>query len=166
MFAVLFRRHVRDVHRFVWRRTRDDGLADELTAMTFERCWTALPGYEPKRSSLRPWLFRIAANSLASHYRSEGRRRRREHLVLVRDEPLVVSDDPASGMTGDEFGDRSVLDAMSRLDERHQEVLSLRFLADLDTDEAAEAMGVGNRHFAVMQYRAVAALKRQLEGKS
>ena len=78
----------------------------------------------------------------------------------------MVSDDPASGMTGDEFGDRSVLDAMSRLDERHQEVLSLRFLADLDTDEAAEAMGVGNRHFAVMQYRAVAALKRQLEGKS
>jgi RNA polymerase sigma-70 factor (ECF subfamily) len=166
LFAVLFRRHVRDVHRFVWRRTQDDGLADDLTAMTFERCWTALPDYEPKRSSLRPWLFRIAANSVASHYRAEGRRRRREHFVSVRDEPLVVSTDPANSLSDIEFGDRSVLDAMGRLDQRHHEVLSLRFLADLTTAEAADAMGVGSSHFAVMQYRALAALKRQLEGTS
>ena len=69
-------------------------LADDLTALTFERCWTALPGFQPRGDSLRPWLMRIAANEVASHYRSESRRQRREHLVAVRDEPLRVDDQP------------------------------------------------------------------------
>jgi RNA polymerase sigma-70 factor (ECF subfamily) len=160
VFAVLFRRHVEDVHRFISRRTRNDMLADDLTALTFERCWAALPQLEPTRMTLRPWLLRIAANAVASHYRSEDRRRRREHLVAVRDEPLR----PRHGATPDDLDDSVVLAALSGLGARHQEVLSLRFLADLSTAEAAEAMQVGARHFAVLQYRALRALRRALEG--
>jgi RNA polymerase sigma-70 factor (ECF subfamily) len=162
VFAVLFRRHVRDVHRFISRRTPDTMLADDLTATTFERCWAALPGFEPTRATLRPWLLRIAANELASHFRSEARRQRREHLVAVRDEPLQAgaSPDEVTGL------DTEVLEALSTLGERHQEVLSLRFLADLTTAEAAAAMDLGPRHFAVLQYRALRALRRRLEGSS
>jgi RNA polymerase sigma-70 factor (ECF subfamily) len=135
-------------------------LADDLTAATFERCWNALPGFEPQRTTLRPWLFRIAANELASHYRSDRRRRQREHLVAVRDEPLQAAahvDDAAV------LDDSRVLEALSSLTARHQEVLTLRFLADLTTSEAAEAMDVGTRHLAVLQYRALRALRRTLE---
>jgi RNA polymerase sigma-70 factor (ECF subfamily) len=163
LFAVFFRRHVHDVHRFISRRTRNDMLADDLTAVTFERCWAALPGFEPTRSTLRPWLFRIAANAVASHYRSESRRRGRERLVTVRDEPLRSAPRPDDVA---ERVDTEVLDALAELAERHQEVLSLRFLADLTTGEAAAAMQIGARHFAVLQYRALRALRRALEGAS
>ena len=157
LFGVLFRRHVHDVHRFIRRRTGHDMLADDLTAVTFERCWTALPSFRPGGDSLRPWLMRIAANEVASHYRSESRRRRREQLVVVRDQPLVTSDEP-------DLPDTQLVEAIASLDERHQTVLSLRFLADLSTEQAARALGVGRGHMAVMQYRALAALRRQLEG--
>ena len=157
---MIFNRHVHDVHRFVRRRTGDDALADDLTAVTFERCWTALPSFEPKRMTLRPWLFRIAANTIASHYRSEGRRRRREHLVAVREQPLVVD----RTLDGNPFADAAVLEALGRLGERHQQVLSLRFLADLTTAEAADAMAIGRGHLAVLQYRALAALRHEWEG--
>ena len=103
-FAVLFHRHVHDVHRFLRRRTGDDALADDLTALVFERCWTALPGFRPHHATLRPWLLRIAANVVASHYRSEGRRRRREHLVAIRDDPCTDGD-----LTPDRFDDTAVL---------------------------------------------------------
>ncbi len=132
-------------------------LADDLTALTFERCWRALPGFRPRRDSLRPWLMRIAANEVASHYRSESRRHRREHLVATRDEPLSANREP--GLPDDEL-----VAALAMLDERHQTVLSLRFLADLSTEQAALAMDVSRSHFAVLQYRALAALRRQLEG--
>ena len=157
LFTVLFRRHVHDVHRFIRRRTGHDMLADDLTAMTFERCWVALPGFRPHGDSLRPWLMRIAANEVASHYRSEARRRRREQLVVLRDQPLITGDEP-------DLPDTQLVEAIASLDERHQTVLSLRFLADLSTEEAAQAMDVGRRHFAVMQYRALAALRGQLKG--
>lgn len=132
-------------------------LADDLTALTFERCWTALPGFQPRGDSLRPWLMRIAANEVASHYRSESRRQRREHLVAVRDEPLKVDDQP-------DLADAELVRALASLGERHQMVLSLRYLADLSTEEAAQAMQIGRGHFAVLQYRALAAMRRRLEG--
>lgn len=157
-FSLLFRRHVHDVHRFVRRRTGSDALADDLTATTFERCWRALPDFEPQRDTLRPWLLRIAANELAGHYRSETRRRRREELAASREAPHRTV--PPVEPTLDEG---AVLRALDELGERHQIVLSLRFLADLSTAEAAAAMQVGSRHFAVMQYRALAALRHQLE---
>lgn len=156
-FAALFRRHVHDVHRFVRRRTGDDALADDLTALVFERCWVALPGLRLRHDSLRPWLLRVAANVLASHYRSDGRRRRREQLAVVRDEPRATVD------AADAFGDDAVLDALGELSERHQEVLTLRFLADLTTEEIADVLGINRGHVAVLQYRALAALRRRLE---
>jgi RNA polymerase sigma factor (sigma-70 family) len=62
------------------------------------------------------------------------------------------------------FADSAALDALGRLGERHQQVLTLRYLADLSTAEAAEAMQVGRSHFAVLQYRALGALRQQWEG--
>jgi RNA polymerase sigma factor (sigma-70 family) len=60
--------------------------------------------------------------------------------------------------------DAQLLAAISRLGERHQVVLSLRFLADLTTEETAEALGISRNHVAVVQRRALGALRHQLEG--
>ena len=155
-FAVLFHRHVHDVHRFVWRRTRNDMLADDITAATFETCWQVLPRFRPRRTSVRPWLFRTAANKVTDHFRSEGRRAARQHLAATREAPLERSFEPAES-------DGELLGALAELGERDQMVLSLRFLSDLTTDETAEALGVSRRHCAVIQHRALAALRRKRE---
>jgi RNA polymerase sigma-70 factor (ECF subfamily) len=143
------------VHRFVRRRTGDDALADDLTAVTFQRCWSALGKVRPDRSTLRPWLMRIAANEMSSHYRSEGRRHRRERLVDVRERPLRRTDHEPSIER-----DAELVAALSTLSERYQTVLALRFLADLTTEEAAEAMDMSRQHLAVLQHRALGALRR------
>ena len=161
-FRTLFHRHVNDIHAFVRRRTFDDALTDDIVATTFERCWDALPTLDLQRSTLRPWLMRVAANLLADHHRSSSRRRRREQTVHRQTEPLgaATPNDPAETAAG---GDTELIAAIGQLNERHQTVLSLRFLADLSTEEAAAAMNVDRRHFAVLQHRALQALRRHLE---
>ena len=135
-------------------------LADDVTAVVFERCWIGIATFRPRNQTVRPWLFRVAANELASHYRREGRRGAREHLAAVRDRPLTDQADVGDGCS-DEV---ELLDAMSRLRPRDQTVLSLRFLADLTTQEAAEALGVDRSHLAVLQHRALTMLRRELGG--
>lgn len=135
-------------------------LADDITAATFEKCWRSISTFEPQRTTVRPWLFRVAANELASHFRAEHRRGAREHLVAVRERPLRQQHDHEE-LVGD---DEELVAAMSRLRDRDQTVLALRFLADLTTEEAAMAMEVERSHFAVLQHRALAALRRELEG--
>ena len=42
------------------RALNDDGLAQEAVQETFLRAWRAADRYDPKRSSLRTWMFAIA----------------------------------------------------------------------------------------------------------
>ena len=98
---------------------------------------------------------RIAANEMASHYRSETRRHRRERLFDVREQALRHSD-----VSPSLDGDAELVAALSTLSERYQTVLALRFLADLTTEEAAEAMDMSRQHLAVLQHRALGVLRR------
>jgi RNA polymerase sigma-70 factor (ECF subfamily) len=157
-FGVLFRRHVTAVHAFVQRRCRSIDLADDLTAAAFEKAWRALPSFRNGEGGFRPWIFRIAANEMASHYRSESRRGRREQLVAHSESRIGSVPDPLPH-------DRSVvLEALSQLGERHQEVITLRFLADLSTAETAKALGTTRAHVAVLSHRALGALRSAVAG--
>jgi len=157
-FGVLFRRHVTAVHAFVQRRCRSIDLADDLTAAAFEKAWRALPSFRNGEGGFRPWIFRIAANEMASHYRSESRRGRREQLVAYSEARIGSAPDALPH-------DRSVvLEALSQLGERHQEVITLRFLADLSTAETANALGITRAHVAVLSHRALGALRSAVAG--
>ena len=72
-FAELYRRYVNRVHAFVYRRSRSTEIADEITSATFERALRALPGFRWREGGFQAWIYRIAANELASHYRRAQR---------------------------------------------------------------------------------------------
>jgi len=46
----------------VRRALNDDGLAEEAVQETFLRAWRAADRHDPRKSSLRTWLFAIARN--------------------------------------------------------------------------------------------------------
>jgi RNA polymerase sigma-70 factor, ECF subfamily len=51
-----------EIYRMSYRALNDDGLAEEAVQETFLRAWRASDRYDPKRSSLRTWMFAIARN--------------------------------------------------------------------------------------------------------
>ena len=52
--------------------------------------------------------------------------------------------------------------ALGTLTPRYQQALSLRYLADLDNEQAAAAMDIPRKRFAVVLHRATAALRTAL----
>lgn len=165
-FALLFRRHGPGVHAFAQRRLRSVDLADDVTSLAFEHAWVGLDRLGARHGDrFRPWVFRIAANEMASMMRSSERRRDRDHLSARRG-----AVEHERGLAADEFAavdtaidTAPILAAMSELPERHQTVLMLRFLADLSPSDTALAMSVSVGNVAVMTHRAVAALRRQVD---
>jgi len=90
-FGVFYSRRVDVLLAFFLRRTGDRELAADLTAETFAAALSALPRYDPQRSSALGWLFTIAHHKLVDSIRRgqvEDRARRRLGL-----EPLVFSDE-------------------------------------------------------------------------
>ena len=134
-FGLLFRRHATAVHTFAQRRTRSADLADDITATAFEKAWRSLDRLGPgDGDAFRPWVFRIAANEMASLMRSRSRRQHREHLAASRGE--IPSDGGAAhadadglGVIDDALDGGEVLAALAQLPERYQEVISLRYLS-------------------------------------
>jgi len=161
-FAQLYRLYVPRIHAFTYRRSRSREVAEDVTAATFEQALRSLPSFQWKGGGFGPWLFRIAANQLVDHYRTEQRARgRRENRPLGRLEALP----PAAGFdeVDDAAGADRILVCLATLNPRYQKAISLRYLAGLSPAEAAEAMGTTKPVLAVTLHRALAALRRALE---
>ena len=158
-FVVLYRKYVDAIYGFAMRRARSREVAEDVTATTFERALRHLDRVAPGDDTFRPWLFRIAANTLVDHHRREQRpfTARGRRAVLLHSLPPTL--DSFDAFEREEDVARAVR-ALDMLTPRHQEVITLRYLAGLDPDEAALAMGCSKATLAVTLHRALTALRR------
>jgi RNA polymerase sigma-70 factor (ECF subfamily) len=158
-FGALYRRYSGRIYAFAHRRTWTREAAEDVTAATFERAYRHLDKFDESGAGFGPWLFRIPANELVDHYRREGRPRtgRGQRALRVLTDDNTVDDVDRIDRADDV---ERMLDAMSTLRPRYQEALSLRYLAELDADDAARAMGCTKPVLAVTLHRALGSLRK------
>ena len=137
--GVLFDRHHRAVERFAGRLTYCDAeeLAD-VVQTTFIEVNKAAKSFKGK-SSVKTWIFSIAANVARHHVR--GEMRRRAMLAEVSSRPA-----PMSGAPDDAAAHRQLLErlreALAALPRELRETFVLCDLEEVPGAEAARAMGV------------------------
>ena len=161
-FATLYRLYLPKIHAFAYRRTSSRELAEDITAATFERAYRQLDRFEWRGGGFGAWLFRIAANELADHYRRQQRALsdRGQTAFGALHNPTQVDD--LDRIDGDDSTGQLVA-ALGQLNPRYQEAISLRYLAGLSHEESAEALGVTKPVMAVTLTRALKALKKAME---
>jgi RNA polymerase sigma-70 factor (ECF subfamily) len=139
-FGVLFERHAQAVYNYLFRRTADWALAEDLTSVVFVEAWRRRTDVRLQRELLLPWLLGVATNVLRNKRRSQWRHRAalkrlpREHAQDFADE--------ANDRLDDEREMRTVLRTIAQLPRREQDVLALCAWAELSYEEAAVALGV------------------------
>ncbi len=160
-FAALYRHYLPRIHAFAWRRTGSVQAAEDICAATFESALRRMGSFRWREPGIGPWLFRIAANATIDHHRREGR----QHSDRGQ-QAMSVMHDPADDSHGlDWIGDdhHALRHALGELSDRYQRAIGLRYLADLDHDQAARAMNLTKPAFAVVLSRALKALRRELD---
>ena len=156
-FGRLFDHFHGPVYRYIVSRVQRPADAEDLTQLVFVKALEALPRYEARGVPFGGWLFRLARNAVIDHVRT-----RHEHTEL---DALIES---AHGDAGpDEIAViRKELDAvgaaLAGLTDEQKEAIALRFFAGLSAREAAEAMGKQEGTVRGLQFRAIAAMRRQL----
>lgn len=162
-FATLYRQYLPRIHAFAYRRTHSRELAEDITAATFERAYRQLGRFEWRGGGFGAWLFRIASNELADHYRKVQRSKsERGQIALNALHNGEMFDDVDSIEAGSEEAER-VLQALDSINPRYQEAIQLRYFSGLSHEQAAEAMGASKPVMAVTLNRARKALKKALE---
>ncbi len=132
-FERLYRRHARDVYRFVLAVVRNPHEAEDVTQTAFLNAYRAYKrGDRPERP--QSWLIAIAHNAIRSRHRWTIRRPRE----VPFDEALLnLAVAPAERT---EVAD--VLHALGELPVNQREALAMRELEGRSYDEIAETLGV------------------------
>ena len=128
-FATLYRRYVTPIYRYLYSRVGNGADAEDLTAQVFTEALEGLHRYR-ERGNFAAWLFTIARHKVTDHYR-----RQRPHVPLneALDSPADGAD-PLTHVVQEETL-RRLAALVARLDEKQQELLRLRFAADLTYGE-------------------------------
>jgi RNA polymerase sigma-70 factor (ECF subfamily) len=92
-------------------------------------------------AAFRPWLLQIVANETRNLRRAAGRRAARELSATTWAEPLLVEpEDPSSAVLSGERRSELVR-ALAQLPEQQRQVVTCRYLLDLDEAETATVLG-------------------------
>lgn len=161
-FAAWYEDHRGVVYRYIRFRLSSRDAAEDITSTVFLKALRALDSYDPSRASPRTWLLRIARNAVTDHLR---RLKRKGSLHVSLDAvPDLVADLPSQEerlLRQERIQD--LLNTVRTLRPADQEILSLRYGAELSNSEIAEALEITPNAVAVRIHRALKRLKRSID---
>lgn len=143
---------IRRVYSYVAYRLGDGPEAEDVTSDVFERALRYRDSYDPSRGEPLGWLLGIARRCV-----DDAARKR---VATAPEAPDGASDQNVEVEAVERL---TVAAAISRLDARGQDLIALRFGADLTAREIARILGVKTNAVEVALHRTLARLRPDLE---
>jgi len=145
-------RYYPEIYRYAYHRTGNGLHAEDIASEVFLRLLDSLHGGHPPQSTLRGWLFGVASNLVADHFRGG------DHQPLDEWTP----DGKTSQMVEQQLLYLELKDAIRGLTPEQQEVISLRFGEGYSVEETAQIMKRPITSIKAVQFRAIDSLRRKL----
>lgn len=150
-FARIVAAHHGDMARIAYLVCGSLDVAEEAEQAAWARAWHRLKDVrDPAR--LRAWLMSVAANEARQIMRGQKRRTVRE---------LVVGG-PTSTAGPDRAALMDLAAALTRLDTRDRSIISLRYIAGLESAEIGRAVGMSASGVRVRLHRLLGRLREEL----
>ena len=158
-FARLYDRFSKPIYRYLYSHVSNQADAEDLTAQTFLTALEKLPRYR-ERGHFKAWLFTIARNKAMDHFR-----KKRPEVILNAAEMQAGQNDLLSDLIHSEQI-QQLSSLIRSLDQKEQELLRLRYVADLSFAEMATLLGKRQDAVKKSLYRLQTRLQSQLEVKN
>lgn len=159
-FLALYQIYFRRVYQFALYRCQDTAAAEDLTSAVFHAALERVQHYDHRRAPFGAWLFGIARNIASRQYRANQRRsaplevvEEQVHVEAVSLERQVMQREQSA----------KLLALLQRLNEREQDMISLKFGAQLTNRQIAGMAGLSESSVGVTVYRALRKLRRAME---
>jgi len=145
-FAELYDEHFERVYAYVQRRVGDRSDAQDITGDVFQNALANLQSFEWRGAPFAAWLYRIAGNAIADHFRRKSR-------------PLP---DAPPESAGDDVEQRAILfRSVDRLPADQRRVIVMRFAEEKSIREIAEEIGRSEGAVKQLQWRGLQTLRAQ-----
>jgi RNA polymerase sigma-70 factor (ECF subfamily) len=132
-FRQLYLKWFKRIYRYFYFRVANEKDAEDLTSQVFLRVYEDLPRY-CSRGCFSAWLFRIAHARVVDFYRSQSRAVALDGV----EQPEVSADLLTQSVQQDDV--RQVLRIIQQLSAEEQELIRLRFMAELSYREIGQVL--------------------------
>ena len=131
---------------------KDASLADDILQNTWLKAIEALPKFESRGKGFSAWIFSIARNEMRMHWRKNG------HDVPYDQKLHDVSEE-----RNDQEDKIFLTQIVEKLGEEEQELINLRYIADLSFLEISKLLNVNLVAVRVKMHRALSRARLILE---
>lgn len=151
--------YVPSLYRFIVYQVQDPGLAEDLVSDLLMRMIGKIGGYVQGSTPFQAWLFRIARNLIADHYRARKRRPQVSFEAWLADDPAAEPGATDRDVTG--LPDREELRAgLAELTAEQRQVILLHVVDGWELPEVAHLLGRSVPSVKSLYYRGVQSLRR------
>jgi len=148
------------IYRYVCYRLDDPQACEDITSEAFLRLLDVLQKRGTQIQNVRSWLLGTVNHLVNDHFRRTYRRK----VDNLEDHDKLPSDHTLETEIDQTYLRREVREALRQLTPDQQNVITLRFTQELSLEETAQVMGKSVNAVKVLQFRAIAALRRQMDG--
>ncbi|MEI6237734.1 MAG: sigma-70 family RNA polymerase sigma factor [Candidatus Saccharibacteria bacterium] len=159
-FRRMYENHVNDIYVYLYWRTNDQDIANDLTSEVFTKAWRNWPSFDGKYP--KAWFFTIAKNQLTDHWR------KKRDLPISDEVRENILDEslPTSDVIDTEINKKKLYKAIGTLPDSMQNVIELKVLNSLSAKETGEILGLSEPNVRIIQHRALKRLKEWYEKNS
>jgi RNA polymerase sigma-70 factor, ECF subfamily len=158
-YSKIYDNCVDKIYRFIFFKVNSQDIAEDLCSETFLRGWEVLKNKENAIDNPQAFLYKVARNLIADHYREKGKAQ-----VILADNELLI--DPRSdfqeGVISNLEFDRAKV-VLSKLKDDYQEVVIWHFIEELSVPEIAKILDKSEGAVRVMLHRSIKAIKKGFE---
>lgn len=152
-FEAMYKSNAPLIYRFMFWRTKDQMLAEDLTSNVFEKAWRTRKSFTG--GSAKAWLYKIARTTLIDYWRKKKE---------VSDDGVVISQAVSDNAEFGETLDRSLAvaglqKALTKLPKEMYEVVQLRFIEGQSARQIAARLNISEANVRVIQFRALKKLR-------
>ena len=160
-FGHLYEAYLDKIYRYIYFRVTDEQMAEDLISQVFTKAWENLDRYQPSGRPFIAWLYTIAHNTVIDHYRT------RKDTVPIENTISLASDAPTPHEQAElHFEAENLRAALQTLTPEQQQVVVLKFIAGMSTDEIAAQLRKSAGAIRALQMRALQALAKQMQGQA
>jgi RNA polymerase sigma-70 factor (ECF subfamily) len=153
-FEDLYRNAFPRVYAYVASLLRDRSMAEDVTALAFERAYRKRSRFSAGRGSPEAWVFGIARNAALDELRKLKRRAHLDH------EPADIWSPGPEEEAERAFAREEVRAALQTLDPRDRDLVALKFAGGLSNAEIARVLEISETNVGSRLFRAVEKLRK------
>ncbi len=155
-FGVLYDRYIERIYRFVYYKTFNKDVAEDITSAIFLKAFERISGFNASRGQFAQWIYGIARNAVIDHYRTTKPTKDIEDIFdLGTDERTEAKLDAVRTL-------ENVEKYLKTLNPRQREIVTLRVWDERSYREIAEIVGGTEDAVKVMFSRTIRDLRQKL----